>query len=108
MTDNTKEKELELGERVLVKAVAKRAWGRLPGIKDWYGNDRYGDAWKRYENKEPVSGVFVGSRTVWDGYTMNNGEDGLEFKPIAHHQVYLVAINKRSFVRAFPEDVTRK
>lgn len=92
----------ELGAKVTVKAVMRRE--NMPSEHRLRELCRKG--WRRYELKAPIAGVFVGVRVARDGYTENNGNDGLVFVPVRHQRVYLIAVSRAEIVRALPEDVS--
>ena len=95
--------ELKLGDHVTVKAEAVATKTTVEGDRGYHIPFR---GWLRHEYKEPKNGIVVGVRAVKEGKSVWLGEDeGYAFEPTQHLQVYLIAINMRQFIRAFPDDV---
>lgn len=98
--------KFELGQRVTVRSemLVSKSNRVNPYLESIRRYDLIRE-WKRRELEKPVNGVIVGSRTVKEGYSRYDYEDGYEFIPKRYIQVYLVATNMRTFIRALPEDI---
>jgi hypothetical protein len=96
----------KLGTRVIAKAFLKRGpsygvddYGRSTSLKSWERTEFDGEAW--------VHGIYVGRRMKSNGRVLHHGgEDGIEYKPIAYFEVWLVAYaENRDILVCLPKDV---
>jgi hypothetical protein len=93
----------KLGGRVVTRAFLTR--GVSYGKDDYYRNTRL-KTWDRQECKEPIHGVYVGRRLKSNGSTYNHGEGGIEYKPVAYFEVWMVAFaDNRDILLCLPTDV---
>jgi len=80
--------------------------------KSSYGkDDRLHDVrlkiWERIPLDTPTPGVYVGRRMKSNGSTYYHGpEEGIEYKPVAYFEVWLVAYaENRDILVCLPQDV---
>jgi hypothetical protein len=93
----------KLGARVVTKGFLTR------GVS--YGRDEYHrqtrlKTWNRVECMVPIHGIYVGRRLKSNGTTYNHGEDGIEYKPVAYFEAWMVAFeDNRDILLCLPSDV---
>ena len=89
-----------------VKARAHLTRGVSYGRDDYYHQTRL-KTWERTEFVAPVHGIYVGRRLKSNGSTVSHGEDGIEYRPVAYFEVWLVAFaDNRDILVCLPKDVT--
>ena len=94
----------DLGQRVRVRAcLSRRASSGVDGL--WRVVRL--KSWERTELPVTVPGIFVGHRRKSNGSTVDRGpEEGIEYKPVAYFEVWLVAYDTaRDIFVCLPSDV---
>lgn len=110
MTTQTKTRP-EMGQRVRITGKAKQIRGyqreKINSVAPWGSRTGYPRQWIRDDFDISQEGIYIGYRTIFDGYIWwENDEVGNVFAPSDHHEVWLVVINPRhNPIRVFPEDV---
>lgn len=93
-----------LGQRVRFKATARKH--RHGGVMN--SNISHTVHWLRDARSTPCEGVYIGSRTVYEGDFRNHDEDGynVSFTAKGYKTLWLIAYHDRKVpVKCFPEDV---
>ena len=75
---------MKLGDRVVFTARLQRAHHKI-------GTRVY---WKQIETN-PRDGIYIGTRTLWDGKRSLEDEVGYIFEPISHFEAALVVFAER-------------
>ena len=87
-----------LGARVVVEAFLLRKSTVLD-----HGRSK---VWERVPAEEPVTGLYIGRRMKSNGYNHFDFESGIEYRPIAFFEAWLVVHDdKRDFLTCLPSDV---
>lgn len=97
-----------LGARVRAKdRISRYLTGETRRHNEWW------ERWKRHGDRgswakpEPVEGIYVGYRTISDGYMLRESDEmGFVWVPKDYFEVWLIVPNERSNpIRVFPIDV---
>ncbi len=91
------------GKRIIVSAVLKREWKLksnpkeqpYPGIFDKKTPKRGYKFWDTVEIKVPRYGIFLGYRTLFDGFIERDYDEGDQFTISKHYRVALVCLSER-------------